>query len=204
MTEHKPRQATLDKKRKILEIALECFINHGVAGTTIDMIKALSGMSVGSLYHHFGNKDKIAAAVFIEGMRQFGQLARQYLSEVKAADGSAEEGVKALVYANIDWIEENPDWARFVFQHRSAVTSAGKENSLNSELKAFRYDLIEWFMPFVQKGVFRAMPMEILSAQITGPTHEYARHWLSGRYQQPLTTHKTTLAEAAWRAVKAD
>lgn len=204
MTHKKPRQATLDKKRKILRIALECFTNHGVEGTTIDMIRASSGMSVGSLYHHFGNKDKIAAALFIEGMRQFGELAREYLARVKADQGSAEDGVKALVHANIDWIAENPDWARFVFQHRSAVINAGKEGSLNSDLKSFRYELIEWFLPFAQQGKFRAMPMEIFSAQITGPTHEYARHWLSGRYAAPITKHKAMLADAAWRAVKAD
>jgi len=161
-------------------------------------------MSVGSLYHHFGNKDKIAAAVFIEGMRQFGVLARQYLAEVKTQRGSAEEGVKALVHANIDWISENPDWARFVFQHRSSVATAGKTDALKADMTSFRRDLIEWFLPFAQQGVFRPMPMEIFSAQITGPTHEYARHWLSGRYPAPLTKHRTMLADAAWRAVKAD
>lgn len=161
-------------------------------------------MSVGSLYHHFGNKEKIAAAVYIEGMRRFGDLARQYLAQAKVKNESAKAGIDALVFANIDWISDNPDWARFVFQQRSVVAAADKEAELNADLKSFRQELIEWFIPYAQQGAFRAMPLEVFSAQITGPTHEYARHWLSGRYNIPLSKHRGMLAETAWRAVKAD
>jgi AcrR family transcriptional regulator len=206
--EPKPQAKTSEKKRQILWVALQCFTEHGVAGTTIEMIREASGMSVGSLYHHFGNKDKIAAAVFIQGMREFGSLLRSYL--VSAQEEALEDpkrkvelGVKAIVYANVDWMAENPIWARFVFQHRSIVATAGAETKLSEDMKHFYQLLIIWFKPHAQQGILKPLPIELLSSLISGPCHEYARHWLAGRYETPLIEYREQFAEAAWNAVKA-
>ncbi len=205
---NKPQAKTEEKKRQILLIALQCFTDHGIAGTTIDMIREASGMSVGSLYHHFGNKDKIAAAVFIQGMREFAELLRVYLSQAENlqdldANGKAEQGVKAIVYANVDWISNNPDWARFVFHHRSIVSTAGSGNKLASDMQIFYLHIINWFKPYTQQGALRPVSIELLSSLISGPCHDYARHWLAGRYKTPLVEQREEFATAAWNAVKA-
>jgi AcrR family transcriptional regulator len=204
----RPQAKTEAKKRQILVTALQCFTQHGVAGTSIDMIREASGMSVGSLYHHFGNKDKIAAAVFIQGMREFAKLLQRYLAQADsqndlASESNAEYGVKAIVYANVDWISENPDWARFVFHHRSIVTKAGGGNKLASDMQLFFQQLITWFKPYTQQGILRPVSIELLSSLISGPCHDYARHWLAGRYSTPLAEHREEFANAAWNAVRA-
>jgi AcrR family transcriptional regulator len=212
----KPQAKTEEKKRQILVVALQCFTEHGVEGTTIDMIREASGMSVGSLYHHFGNKDKIAAAVFIQGMREFADLLRSYLADAKEnldhdaerkvehdAERKVEHGVKAIVYANVDWISQNPDWARFVFHHRSIVSKAGAGGKLANDMQSFYQQLIAWFMPYAKQGALRPVSIELLSSLITGPCHDYARHWLGGRYKAPLAKQREELANAAWNAVKA-
>lgn len=192
-------EQTREKKRQILVAALDCFTRHGLGGTTIEMIREASGSSVGSLYHHFGNKEAIAAAVYLAGLRDFGVRARAYLAQ--ASD--AESGVKALVYANVDWISEQPDWARFVFQHRSTVAQGEAQARLGEDLRRFHQDALVWFAPQVARGAFKPLPLDLFASLIQGPTHDYARHWLSGRYSEPLQQHREILAEAAWLAVKA-
>ncbi len=198
----KPRAKTLEKKRQILKVALDCFVQQGVEATTIDMIRKASGMSVGSLYHHFGNKEKIAASVFIQGMRDFGQLTQRYLEQIHTRERRAEAGVNAVVYANVDWISDNPDWARFVFQHRASVARGEAEETLQQDTQSFYHELIDWFTPFLQQGTLKPLPIELLSSLISGPTHDYARHWLAGRYKTPLKEYREVLADAAWQAVK--
>ena len=204
----KPQAKTEEKKRQILLVALQCFTEHGISGTTIEMIREASNMSVGSLYHHFGNKDKIAAAVFIQGMREFGDLLREYLAEIApqkklTAVEKAELGVKAVVYANVDWIGSNPEWARFVFHHRSIIATAGSEAKLAGDMQSFYKLLIAWFKPYAGQEIIRPIPIELISSLITGPCHDYARHWLAGRYKTPLFQHREEFAIAAWNAVKA-
>lgn len=189
---------TRETKRKILQGALQCFTEHGVEGATIEMIRARTGVSVGSLYHHFGNKDAIAAAVFMAGMHDFGRRARRYLSE---ADG-AEAGIKAVVYANVDWICDNPDWARYVFHHRASVSQAGQDNALGEASGSLLATMQDHFAAALSSGALRAWPSDLVSALVSGPTHYYARQWLAGRMTRPLSDYREALAEAAWAVMR--
>lgn len=186
------------KKRQIIDVALACFTEHGVAGTTIEMIRAASGASVGSLYHHFGNKEAIAAAVFIEGMRDFGVLVARALESAQGA----EAGIRALVMANIEWISANPDWARFCFQHRGVVRTGQADERFGSDQQLFQQCLRDWFAPHAAQ--LRALAPEVFAALLIGPTHEYARHWLAGRVSAPLHAQGQTFADAAWNSLKAE
>ena len=55
--------ARSSRKQEILQAALACFTEFGVEATTIEMIRDRSGASIGSLYHHFGNRERIIAAL---------------------------------------------------------------------------------------------------------------------------------------------
>ena len=57
-------EATTDRRQDILNAALACATEGGVDAVTIDGVRARCGASVGSIYHHFGNKDGIVAALF--------------------------------------------------------------------------------------------------------------------------------------------
>jgi AcrR family transcriptional regulator len=50
----------------LIEVATRLFATHGYDGTSIDTVLAESGVSRGSLYHHFQSKDALFLAV-LEG-----------------------------------------------------------------------------------------------------------------------------------------
>lgn len=203
----KPHSKTQAKKRQIIEQSLLCFVEHGVSGTTIEMLRDATGTSVGSLYHHFGNKEAIASAVFIEGMKDFGTLAWTYLSELEVKQlplhEKAEQAIKVMVYANVDWITKNPDWARFVFQHRRIVSQGKGEDVLKGDMASFYQKLMDFKAPLVAAGFLKDLPIELYGAFISGPVHDYARHYLAGRHTIPLSEFREVLANGAWDALKA-
>jgi AcrR family transcriptional regulator len=64
-------------RERILEAAAELFSQRGYAGVGVDELAARSGIAKTAIYHHFGNKDGLLAAVvertaaaWIEGIRQ--------------------------------------------------------------------------------------------------------------------------------------
>src|ERR1044072_5609834 len=57
------------RKDEILEAALGSFAATG--GTAIEEVRKRSGASVGSIYHHFGGKDGIAAALYVQILRGY-------------------------------------------------------------------------------------------------------------------------------------
>src|SRR5215475_5808955 len=65
------RQGSHDRQRGILMAALDCFTTRGVSATTLEDIRAKSGASIGSIYHHFRSKENLAATLYVEGLRDY-------------------------------------------------------------------------------------------------------------------------------------
>jgi len=55
--------------------------------------------------------------------------------------------------------------------------------------------------PFVEAGQIRPMPMLVLNAVVSGPTHAIARQWLAGPASEPLRSYLEQLADAAAAAL---
>lgn len=63
-TARKPRkrsQRGIEAEEKLLQAANEVFWNNGYAGSTIAQFISASGLSVGSFYHQFADKDELLA-----------------------------------------------------------------------------------------------------------------------------------------------
>lgn len=191
-------QQKKSRKQEILDAALRCFIEHGIESTTIDMIRERSMASVGSLYHHFGSKESIAVALYIDALEEH----REYQQRLLASAHNAEQGVKAIAGAYIDWVSANPDKARFVLYSRSALAKSEAAGELAKTGKARVAEVLRWFEPRIDSGELKRFPMECYASLITGPAHDYARLWLSGRVKVAIGEYREIFTEAAWSAVK--
>ncbi len=193
-----PLSRGAERRREILMAALACFNAHGIQGATIDMIREKSGASVGSLYHHFGNKERIALALFCEGMRDYHQRLLTALKQAK----TAEEGIRETVRTFVHWIAENPEWARFVLYSRTQVAAIDHDASISKDNQAHWRTITEWFAPRVKQGEIKVLPMDCYSSIITGPAQDYARRWLTGRASTDIRTCCACFEQAAWDALK--
>jgi AcrR family transcriptional regulator len=188
-----------DRKQDILDAALHCFNAHGVEASTIDMIRERCGASVGSVYHHFGNKENIAATLFHTAMEDHHVCQLALLA--KAHDAQA--GVKALAYAYVDWVSANPDKARFALHNRGVLAQGEAGAAMQARVKERLSSLLKWFKPHIESGQLKKLPIELYGSLITGPAHDYARLWLAGRAKADIRKYREIFAEAAWAAVRA-
>jgi len=179
------------RREHILNAALEVFLERGIQAASIEDIRERSGASVGSLYHRFGSKEGIAAAVYVAALADY---QRQFLALLRE-DRSTEETVKATVRAHLRWVQRNPDRAAFLFMGREADA-----HELND---GFFEHVRAWIDPRVAAGELRDAPLGVLNALWVGPSQELARHWLAGGRRGSLTKHANALADAAWRSLEA-
>jgi AcrR family transcriptional regulator len=185
------------RREAILQAALRCFAEHGVEATTIEMIRAASGASTGSLYHHFGNKERIAAEVYLEGLRDFRRVQQAYVEKAE----TLEDGIRAIVHAHVDWISDHPDWARYLFNHRGVLEKAGADAGYGGELRESQERLAAWFQARMTPGQRLRWPQQAYISLLIGPVHDYARHWLAGRRPDGLRELRDFFADAACRSV---
>ncbi|MEN9864894.1 MAG: hypothetical protein RL748_484 [Pseudomonadota bacterium] len=194
-----PETLPLDRKTAILQAALAVFTEKGIEATTIDDIRQRSGASVGSIYHHFGTKEGIAAALFAHGLDQYWEQLRHTVAQAE----NAERGIHALLTAHIGWIMDKPDLARFLFARRQAVSAEHDQNIRQRSGDHFK-NLFALFKPWFAQGILRRMPRELYGPLLVGPAQEYARQWLSGRTTLAPEIAIDELSAAAWRSLAVD
>jgi len=190
-------QATAVRKQQVVAAALICFTEKGVEKTTVADICRRSGCSVGSLYHHFGNKEGVAGELFIHAI----ELLNSDLLERLLRCRTVASGVRTVVTQYSDWVTAHPDYARYLHSGDVEFTPAARTR-LREIYRDHIAAVFDWFYPFVAGGEMRALPPETYVPLISGPIRDYTRQWLSGRVKKEPAAVKTVFAEAAWNAVK--
>lgn len=192
-------EPSTDRKSSILAAALAVFAEKGIEATTIEDIRQRSQASVGSIYHHFGTKEGIAAALFAQGIDDY--WARLIASV--AGKASAERAIHGLIEAHIGWITDKPELARFLFSRRQAVSQAYEEAIRQRTADHFR-TLFELLKPWYRQGILRRLPAGLHAPLLMGPAMEYSRQWLGGRTDVEPRAAIRELSQAAWRSLAAD
>jgi len=192
------RQSRSDsRKKEILAAALHCIATIGFAATTLADIRIRAQASIGSIYHHFQSKEQLAAALYVEGLRDYQS---SFLAELDRHQ-RAREAVRGVVRHHLRWIERNPDWSRFLFDHRQSdfVTAAeGALKDLNERF--YRATHTRWHR-FFESGELIELPPDLAIAILLGPSQDFARHWLAGHARTDVKHAAEILAEAAWRSL---
>jgi hypothetical protein len=115
---------------------------------------------------------------------------------------SAEQGIHALVHSYVDWVEEQPEWARFLLQARSVVLTGPLKNELATRNKQLNEKLYAWMSSLSGMETLLHIPAELLPSLIIGPSESYSRAWLSNRVRKSPKQYREMLATATWSLVK--
>jgi AcrR family transcriptional regulator len=194
------RAARGERQEAILSAALDCFTERGFAATTVDEIRRRSGASVGSIYHHFGGKEGLAAELYVEGLRGY----QAGLLEALEGKPDAEASIRALVRHHLRWLERSPKLAKFLMGRRETELRLATEARLRELNRGFFPRVQEWIERHMRTGELRRLPADLWEPLLLGPSQEFARLWLAGRIHISLRRAERELAEATWNAVRGD
>lgn len=192
----------------IAAAAIELFVERGVAGTRVEDILAAAGASVGSFYHHFGDKLNLAATVYLDLLQRFQS---DLLVELDRHERT-EDAIRGLVVAYLRWAGADPRAMGYLHQCRepSVTEIAGGEESRLRE--GFDGRLADWVGTRAANGELRVLPFEHSFALWLGPAAQLVRAAIepSGHSAAPepdaLAAHlaqaERVLADAAWEALR--
>jgi len=195
-------------REDIAAAAIELFVERGVAATRVEDILAAAGVSVGSFYHHFGDKLSLAATVYLDLLERFqGDL----MVELDRHERT-EDAVRGLVVAFLRWAGADPRAMGYLHQCREpsvAEIAGGEEARLKQE---FDGRLAGWLGERAATGELRALPYEHGFALWLGPASQLVRAAIepSGHSTAPepdalvayLSHAERVLADAAWEALR--
>lgn len=193
--------ATQPRREAILEAALTCFLERGVAAAPIEEVCARAEASVGSVYHHFGGKEGLAGAVFLEAL---GGYQGGFLAALRRHPDDAEGGVRGVVRGHLRWcLTDHPDLSRFLLFHGDGARGADVE-ALKGLNRVFFGEVLRWWRPHARYGALRDLDLDLAYVLWLGPAQEYSRLRLSGRTTVSPRRAERLLADGAWQALRAN
>jgi len=189
---------TSKRKKQIIEGALSCFNEFGVTETGMADICTRSKTSVGSIYHHFKCKEQLAAAVFLEGIRNYQDGCLDTLEK----QDQAKNGIDKVVHYHLEWVVEHPEWSRYLFRESNAKFFGDTKETFKQLNNEFFKRCGAWFQKHMQSGVLKSLPPDIFISILMGPCQTFSRQYLFHQTCTDIEAAAKEIARAVWHALK--
>lgn len=158
-----------ETRAALLSTARRVFSEHGYAATSMDDLTAQAGLTRGALYHHFGDKQGLLAAV----VEQIDAETDVRLQAISDGAGDAWEGFRQRCRAYLEMALE-PEIQRLVLRDARAVLGGASLDSQRHCVASMQH-LIEGL---IHQGVIAPVDAEALASLIYGSLAE-AAFWIA-------------------------
>jgi AcrR family transcriptional regulator len=179
---------------KVLKAALKLFSQHELS---IERLSEQSAVSVGSIYHHFGNLNGVSAALYQKSMAD---LLETIIAAVER-ETNARDKVLAQSQAYMEWTREKKAAARFIHASAYAPYMQQYEAEIRKAKEPILRKLMGLFAEHIRAGEMIPLPLPLYEILLIGPLAELARRWLSGGSGLDLDQAAEHLPERIWRSV---
>lgn len=186
-------------RERILQAALRLFVEQGYFNTNVPDISRQSRCSVGSIYHHFLNKEEIAGLLYKQGIGQF----RDALCRSLTQDAGAEENIRSMVVAFLAFAESHRLLAQYLWlaRHNEFLNDKVKRPTVVGFDELGR-KLTRVIKRGVAAGDIPQFKADIFWSIVFGIPVSYVRDWLEGYTSNSPAEAAPVIASACWAALK--
>ena len=182
-----------ETRAALLSTARRVFSEHGYAATSMDDLTAQAGLTRGALYHHFGDKQGLLAAV----VEQIDAETDVRLQAISDGAGDAWEGFRQRCRAYLEMALE-PEIQRLVLRDARAVLGGASLDSQRHCVASMQH-LIEGL---IHQGVIAPVDGEALASLIYGSLAEAAFWIAEGDQGSERLVQASTALELLLRGLK--
>jgi AcrR family transcriptional regulator len=184
--------------RRLLDAALAVHDEAGADGFTVQAVVSASGVSLGSLYHHFGSFDGLAAALYARCMAGLLDGIVAALERARTPQG----GVRAVVTAYLRFVADEPRQARFIHASAYAGYLPAHADAIAETKTPRMARMLAWLAPHVRAGSIVDLPAPLTEMLLIGPVAELSRRHLAGAADIDLAKAARVLPDRVWAALR--
>lgn len=186
----------MDQRRhRILDAALQIFLERGFDSATMTAIRERSGASTGSIYHFFSGKADIAAELLKNATSGWSLASGE---QINSRD--AEQVIQASVRGFLLWGRQNSGLFAFMDDVLARSRFSVEFVPVTEMLAAGRLMAAEAYASWVKSGQVRDITWKVAYSLIMGPAYALLRDSGDGPVSDAEMNH---IIRAAWEAVAA-
>jgi AcrR family transcriptional regulator len=182
-----------ERRRQLLDAALEVFVSRGYHATAMDEIAERAGVSKPVLYQHFPGKLELYLALLDESVDTLVAAVRDALR----ANSDNKQRVAATFGAYFEYVGGEGQAYRLVFE-----SDLSNETAVRARLDRGQRECAAMVSQVVREdaGLSEA-EAHLLSVGMVGMAQVTARYWLSTGNHIPRETAEQLVARLAWRGI---
>ena len=180
----------------MLDTALQLFTRRGYFNTSMRDITRESGVSTGSVYHYFKDKEGVAAALY----QQLLERMQWELEQIEARHASAHDRCRAAVELLFSICQREPQVMAFMLYIRHREFLPNERPVCSSRPFEMMRRMVEDGM---QRGEIRAMDALAAASCLFGGPIRLVTLALDGMLERPLGDYLDETWDCCWRAVAA-
>ncbi len=179
------------RHQAVLQAALHSFCVKGYFNTSIQDIVADSNVSVGFIYHHFGDKAGLARALFDHFLGRMNEL----LDQIEARYANAQERCRAVIEMLFDLTEAEPEAMEFIIhaRHREFLPTVKSICSTSAFIRMRRFVALG-----IESGELQPMDAVLAASLAYGAAIRMICLRLDGVIEQPITAYLPELWRRNW------
>lgn len=181
----------------LLDAALRLYGAEGERGVTVGAVTKASGVSLGSLYHHFGSIDGLITELM---HRWLSRLLGEMLVSLQAAR-TTRDAIHGLVRTYLAFVQEHRDAALLLHSSTADQRNMPRGQEIRDTQEARLSAFGQWLQPRIESGELAALPPALIESLVLGPVVAVARRWLSGIDDVDLDEAARILPDRIWRSL---
>jgi len=182
-----------ERRRQLLDAALEVFVSQGYHAAAMDEIAERAGVSKPVLYQHFPGKLELYLALLDESAQELVRIVREALSSTT----DNKQRVPATFQAFFDFVSSSGEAFRLVFE-----SDLSNEPAVRERLDRTMRDCAEMISQFIREDAgLRDDEARLLGMALVGMAQVSSRYWLSTDKAIPKDAAEQLLARLAWRGI---
>lgn len=158
-----PPPRTRSARERVLDVVVELLERGGEAAVRVDTVRDSSGVSIGSIYHHFHDRDGLIVAGQVRRFARFAEAEIAALSEIvqRAADREAfRRAIRSMTLLASSELRVAERWARV-----AVLGSTVGRPALEEEIRRLQTRLTDEFQAHVAQGQARGFFRSDLDAR---------------------------------------
>ena len=181
-------------REQVLRTALHLFTEHGYFNTSVHDIARTAKVSIGSIYHHFKDKEGIAKALFEQLVTRMGAA----FDTIEGAHKTAHDRCRAVVESLFKIAEEEPAVMAYMLHAQHQEFMPGEMPVCSSRPFTQMRAMVRAGM---ETGEVRRMdPLVAATCLFGGPIRMISLR-LDGILKNPLQQYLDEVWSASWRSV---
>jgi AcrR family transcriptional regulator len=178
----------------VLDTALDLFSTRGYFSTSVHHIQKQAGVSIGSIYHHFKNKEAIAKALYDDLVGLLGQA----MIDIMTSEQTTENRLKAVCAYLFELTETSPKVMQYILYARHREFMPDEMPICSSRPFAVIQEMVR---EGIEKGDVRQMDLTVASASLMGGAIRLIYLRLDGVLERPTTFYLDEIWECSWKSV---